>query len=48
MMVDECSEDRNSSAHDAQFLKYLPHSPIQQLSLYVTGVGLARLGGYLL
>ena len=46
MMVDEYSEDRNSIAHDAQFLNVRLHSPVQQLSFYVTGVGPAWLGGY--
>ena len=49
MMVDEYSEDRNSIAHDAQFfLNVRLHSRVQQLSFYVTGVGSAWLGGYLL
>ena len=48
MVVDEYSEDRNSIAHDAQFLYVRLDSPVQQLSFYITGVGLAWLGRYLL
>ena len=48
MMVDEYSEDRNSIAHDAQFFKRRLRSLVPQLSFYVTGVGSAWLGGYLL
>jgi len=47
-MVDEYSEDWNSIAHDAQFLKFRLHNPVQQLSFYITGVGSAWLGAYLL
>ena len=48
MMVDEYSGDRNSIAHDAQFLYVRLDSPVQQLSFYITGVGSAWLGGCLL
>ena len=47
MMVDEYSEDRNSMHTMPNFLNVRLHSPVQQLSFYVTGVGSAWLGGYL-
>ena len=43
MMVDEYSEDTMPN-----FLNVRLHSPVQQLSFYVIGVGSAWLGGYLL